>query len=90
MIKLWGKAEREWMTAPDRDAAKAAAEPLVRLCGECHAQADCALWARMDGYSGIAAGSAWVNGVPRRTSWLFSQRHRGELGPMVGDVEASG
>ncbi len=65
--ELWNTQEQLHEQATTADAAQAAAAPLVQLCGGCPIVAECQAWAVIDEYTGIAAGSAWVNGKEKPT-----------------------
>jgi len=64
---------REWSAAEQRAAERhgpgdrQVAEALL-LCAGCPVQDLCAEWARLDKYSGLAAGQLWDDG--KRMRWL--------------------
>lgn len=64
---LWDRCERKHAEALTPAAAGAAVRPLLQLCEQCPVawSGACARWAEVDAYTGIAAGTAWVNGRPR-------------------------
>jgi hypothetical protein len=70
----WNAGEAKWAAASSQADAAAAAAPLLRVCAGCPIVAQCHSWALTDMYSGIAAGTAWVNGVERPASWVYCQR----------------
>lgn len=66
-----GHAPREWKAAEARHAAskkivaaEEAAADVLALCVDCPVRAGCFEWARVDSYTGLAAGLAWTDGVP--------------------------
>lgn len=61
----WNSQEQRHTAARTREEARAAAEPLLAVCVDCPITRDCAAWAALDQYTGIAAGTAWVNGLQR-------------------------
>ncbi len=64
----WSRCEAAYEKAPTAEEATAASAPAVRLCARCPetgAKGRCALRATLDGYTGLAAGHAWVAGRPR-------------------------
>lgn len=61
----WSLKEAAHEKARTPEAATAAAAPALRLCRRCSAYDECEIWAQLDGYTGLAAGSAYLNG--RRT-----------------------
>ncbi len=67
---LWNRQERAHAAASSRPEARAAAAPLLEICGDCPIVAECGQWAVLDQYTGIAAGSAWVKGVGRPAHWV--------------------
>lgn len=64
----WGEAEIAHHAARTHAQAASAAAPAVALCGGCPVRGRCADWAAADSYSGLAAGHAWVDGVPHQPS----------------------
>jgi hypothetical protein len=64
----WSQREAAHDKAATAEEAAAAAAPAVQLCARCPetgAEGRCALRATLDGYTGLAAGQAWVAGRPR-------------------------
>ena len=64
----WSQREAAYEHAVTAREAAAAAAPAVRLCTGCPESGEdgrCALRARLDSYTGLAAGQAWVSGRPR-------------------------
>lgn len=68
--KIWNRQERLHAAASNRAAAAAAAAPLLQICASCPIVKECRQWATIDLYTGIAAGSAWVNGTPKEAHWV--------------------
>lgn len=66
----WNQGETAWAGATGPRAAHEAAEPLLKVCGGCTIVAECAAWAAIDEYTGIAAASAWSNGLRRPAHWV--------------------
>lgn len=66
----WNRQEQLHASASTQAEARAAAAPLLRICGSCPIVDECRQWAVIDRYTGIAAGSAWVNGVPKPAHWV--------------------
>lgn len=67
---LWNRQERQHNAAKTKSGARSAAAPLLEVCASCPIVQDCTQWAILDRYTGIAAGSAWVDGVARPTHWV--------------------
>ena len=63
--QLWTEQEQVHAEALTPRDAQEAARPLVAMCTDCRVEEDCAVWAQIDQYTGIAAGVAWVKGRPR-------------------------
>lgn len=61
----WNTQEQRHADARTREEARAAVEPLLAVCADCPITTDCATWAALDEYTGIAAGTAWANGLQR-------------------------
>lgn len=74
---VWDKQERLHADARSQAVAAKAARPLLRICASCPIVAECRAWAEADRYTGIAAGSAWVNGAEKPTHWVRRQAARG-------------
>lgn len=62
---LWDQHEQAHAAAATHDEARRAAAPLLEVCATCPITVSCREWARIDGYTGIAAGQAWHNGEQR-------------------------
>jgi len=60
--KWWTRKETAHAAATDSESAVKAAKPALRLCSRCPAAELCGYWAELDQYTGLAAGSAWING----------------------------
>ena len=58
----WNEAERLHASAPNNAAAAEAAAAVLQLCQECPVVEECAQWATVDRYTGLAAGSSWIRG----------------------------
>ena len=64
----WDQREAAHDCAPTAEQAAVAAAPALRLCAGCPetgVDGRCALRAELDGYTGLAAGQAWLRGKPR-------------------------
>lgn len=64
----WSRIEAAHEHAATTEEAITAAAPAMRLCARCPengSEGRCALRAGLDGYTGLAAGQAWVGGRPR-------------------------
>lgn len=70
LSRSWSDWEAAHAAAITSDQAAAAAAPAVALCAGCAEVDRCAERARLDLYTGLAAGSAWVNGVRKSTAAL--------------------
>ncbi len=73
--QLWGVAERDHASATTKWTARVAAAPAVELCAGCPVLTVCANWAETDRYTGLAAGTAWIDGKRRPTEWPRNHRH---------------
>lgn len=58
----WTAAEKQHTEAPNNAAAAAAADKVLSLCIDCPVLNECARWATVDRYTGLAAGSSWIRG----------------------------
>lgn len=72
----WSRNEALHAAASSKVEAAAAAAPLLRVCESCPITMECRMWARIDGYTGVAAGSAWLEGSARPVSWVPSHPPR--------------
>lgn len=70
---LWNAQEQLHDQATTQGMARAAAAPLLQICADCPVVAECRTWAVVDDYTGIAAGTAWVNGMEQPAHWV--RRH---------------
>ena len=61
----WLGRENRFAAASTKAQAREASEPLLAVCADCPIVGDCETWAALDRYTGIAAGSAWADGLPR-------------------------
>lgn len=66
--RAWTGWETAHAAATTPGEAAVAAAPAVAVCAGCPETARCVERAELDSYTGLAAGSAWVNGVRRPTS----------------------
>jgi len=73
---LWNEQERDHANAGTQAVARRAALPLLAVCTGCRAITECRAWAKIDDYTGIAAGTAWVNGLEKPTHWVRRQAPR--------------
>lgn len=69
----WSEQEAAHSSAPSPRAAAAAAKPALGLCGLCTQTNLCAVRAELDAYTGLAAGTVYVNG--RRMQPNHVMRH---------------
>lgn len=76
--QLWSVAEREHQAATTKWTARCAAAPALERCQECPVLELCAEWAELDEYTGLAAGSAWIDGEERPAEWPRTHRYRQE------------
>lgn len=67
---LWDEAEAAHAAARTREEAAAAAAPAMGLCAGCPIRDICEAWAIADEYTGLAAGSAWIDGSRREAGWV--------------------
>jgi hypothetical protein len=74
--ELWDRCEDEHAAATTKEQARRAAEPLVELCTSCPITQACRGWAEVDQYTGVAAGTAWLNGKPRPVHWVRRPQSR--------------
>ena len=74
--EIWDEQEKAHGSATVQAIARQAAVPLLRICAGCSVLGECREWAQIDRYTGIAAGTAWVNGVERPTHWVRRQAPR--------------
>lgn len=58
----WTHHETQHIAAMDPASRQAAARPAFELCSTCPITARCRLWAEVDSYTGLAAGSAYRDG----------------------------
>lgn len=58
----WTDAEIRHANAPHNAAAAEAARSVLELCDDCPVIGECAQWAHVDRYTGLAAGSSWIRG----------------------------
>lgn len=58
----WNAAEISHATAPSNAAAAQAADSVLSMCIDCPVLSECAQWASIDRYTGLAAGSSWIRG----------------------------
>lgn len=58
----WNQAEIRHATAPNSSAAADAAHQALKFCIDCPVINECAQWATIDRYTGLAAGSSWIRG----------------------------
>jgi len=74
----WNALEATWAHATTKDVAADAAAPLIAVCQGCPLLTDgrCRAWAEVDRYTGIAAGTAWVNGAEKDPQWTRHHHHR--------------
>lgn len=75
----WNAAERNHRSASTQEQALAAANQVVHLCGDCPVSGLCTQWAGIDRYTGLAAGRAWVAGVPRGLQVVRDRRKLNRL-----------
>lgn len=62
---LWNDVEAAVEAATSQDEKEQAAAPARELCLSCPVLEACEEWARIDKYTGVAAGQVWRNGKVR-------------------------
>lgn len=82
----WSRREQAHEKAATPTDAITAAAPLVLVCRRCPIVDECATWAVLDSYTGIAAGTLWVKGVQRDIEMV---RHRRPATEEVSEPLAS-
>jgi len=81
-LALWWTAlEHEHRNASDAATARGSAEQVLAVCLPCPVSEPCAERARLDRYTGFAAGSLYVNGRQRRLGTLESRTQSGTGSP---------
>lgn len=75
MVPEWSRREGAHEQATTPEDAVAAAAPLVRVCRGRPILTECATWAVLDSYTGVADGALWVKGIERDIDLV---RHRGQ------------
>lgn len=73
------KARGEWWTrrevlharATTREEAASATGPALKLCARCPFYDTCEQWAQLDDYTGLAAGSVYINGRRRKADTVI-------------------
>lgn len=70
MREFWDRYEQLHDRASTQDGARRAAEPLLSVCAACPIITACRTWARLDRYTGIAGGGAWIKGKPRPAHFI--------------------
>ena len=70
--RLWGRAEAAHQQASSEEERSQAAAPALALCHGCPETIGCRLRAQYDHYTGLAAGTAWINGVSYASTSLGS------------------
>lgn len=73
---LWNRYEDQHAAATTKEQARQAAEPLLEVCSGCPVAQACRRWAEVDEYTGIAAGTAWLNGTERPVHWVRRPQSR--------------
>lgn len=65
----WDEQEAAWIQATTAAAAAAATTQAREVCLGCPARPECAAWAAIDKYTGVAGGGVYINGdrVPADT-----------------------
>lgn len=58
----WTEAEIRFAKAASAEEATAAATSVLVLCEECPVRVECRRWAKVDRYTGLASGRAWIRG----------------------------
>jgi hypothetical protein len=69
-LEPWNDGEYLHAMALTQGEARTAAAPLLAVCAQCPVQPECRDWAQVDKYTGIAAGSAWADGVQAPAHWV--------------------
>lgn len=62
----WSRREALHARATTREEAAAATRPAIKLCSRCPFYDECEQWAQLDDYTGIAAGTVYINGRRRK------------------------
>lgn len=78
--RFWSQHESRHGAAPNGQVAAEAAAPLLEVCATCPVLNLCEQWAQIDQYTGIAAGTAWVNGARKPPHWVRRQAPRKQAG----------
>lgn len=61
----WTEAERRYELAQSAEQAAEIASSVLHQCHDCPALSLCEQWAKVDRYTGLAAGHAWRDGRRR-------------------------
>lgn len=75
----WNLYEQLHAAAVTPVEARAAAAPLLEICRSCPIVDACRSWASLDNYTGIAAGSRWVDGSEKPVGWVRGHSPRRRL-----------
>lgn len=58
----WNLVEAQLEDIDDPTQAQQVAEPLLQICRTCPIATECAIWAELDRYTGVAGAHRWING----------------------------
>jgi len=72
----WTARERAHAATPDPRLRSRVVDEITQVCSTCPHLAACALRAETDGYTGLAAANAYLNGRPILTPAIGSARSR--------------
>lgn len=71
--KWWSRQEVRHAAARTREEAAVAATPALKLCRRCPFYDECEQWAQLDNYTGLAAGSVYINGRRRKPDTVIQR-----------------
>lgn len=74
--KWWSQREVLHAKAITREEAAAATRPALKLCRRCPFYEECEQWAQLDEYTGLAAGSVYINGRRRKEDTVIPRPPR--------------
>lgn len=67
----WNELEAQYRRTPRSDGVRKVLEQTRReFCHACPALQGCAEWAQIEAYTGLAAGTAYLNGERQDARWL--------------------
>lgn len=71
----WDQAEKQYLSADSAAAAAQASSLVLGLCEGCPVIDECARWAQIDRYSGLAAGRSWIRGKEKDPNFAINKSH---------------